>query len=586
MNFNRLLLCCCLAAAVSDASQVRPPVPQTAKVSLSFAAERLRIGDDIQMVFRLQNTGKEPFSYSVGGDYRGSGFPTRCKVVVKNSRGETLPTPDRNVPMMGGRAQTRQLEAGGKFDQILPLFAYVSIDRPGVYTVQVTHDFGWEQTARLRFPVAAATLTIAEPASAEAKARVDELLKARSAVPTESNPNPGYTVDTQLRRLRHPVFLTPLAQRVNDGDFPAMRGIASIETVQATETMVRFLGHENVDVADAAAQVLSFRILSRTGLPAETWDPRLSGAVHAQARRFLASKDARLVGRGATLITPFATEEDLPLIRDALLDELGYREPRRLPQSNILDEPGNIKPLLGAVDALRGRGVRVDGTGNAGDILIYLRQLADPAVPRPPEEKWRNSLQASISRSSPTLRENAVRALPLPITAEWRPYLVKALDDEDKGVVRIACEMTGKSGDPTLIRPLTQIVEVERHPWALSAASAAAWELGARMELWEAWAQRLIERETVFAAFRSLKHVIAEVDSGQITGAGGNSNLTRKELFELRARWQAFLRENRAALVAGKRFSYRDPAILPLMVRADGQGIFNLSLPDGTMWPR
>lgn len=593
-----LALVCCflLGGTTASAREAAAPVPSAANVSLHFSAGRFRIGDNIQMIFRLENTGEEPFSYNYGADYRGTGFPLRCKVVVKNSHGKTMPDLAQNAVHMGGMSQTPKLKPGEAFDQALPLFGYVAIDEPDVYTISVTHDFGWTETDRQKFPVATASIAIMAPTLVQAKARVDELLRVPAEVPDDKTRYARYGIDAQLRRLRHPVFLSPLTQQANSGNAAAMEGIASIESVAATEQIVKLLGHESAAVASAAADALFPRIPPRMvnghqlalrgypkrkpdDLPGKTWDPRFVDSVHAQARRFLESKDALLVGRGASLMTVFGNEEDMSLIAEALLNELGYAAPRTLPQDNILDEPGNIKPLLSAVDALRERGFRTEVKGNVADLVIYFRQLADPAVPRPPVEEWQQSLQAFISQNPATLRENAVRALPLPVTEEWRPYLLKALEDEDKGVIRVACEMAGKSGDSGFIKPLAQIVEVERHAWVLRAASNAAWTLGARIEIWEAWAERLIDKETADEAFQSLKYVIQEVDSQEVTGSGSSMNLAREDLFELRARWRNFLQSHRDALVAGKRFSYRDPAIKPLMVSANGERIFNLSLP-------
>ncbi len=554
------------------------------------------------MIFRLENTGEEPFSYNHGGDYRGTGFPLRCKVVVKNSQGKTMPDLAKDALNMGGISTTPKLRPGEKFDQALPLLGYVPIDEPDVYTISVTHDFGWTETDQQEFPVATATIVIMKPTLEEAKARVDELLKVRADLPDDETRYAQQRIDTQLRRLRYPIFLRALTEHATAGNAAAMEGVASIETVDATEVIVRLLGHESAAVASTAADALFPRIPPRMVnghqvalggypgrkpdyLPGKTWEPRFVDSVHAQARRFLASKDALLVGRGARLMTVFGKEADMPLIREALFDELGYRAPRKLPQDNILDEPGNIKPLLSAVDALRERGFRTEGIGNVAEIVIYFRQLADPAIPRPPVEKWQQMLQAFISQNPATLRENAVRALPLPITEEWRPYLLKALEDEDRGVIRIACEMAGKSGDSGFIKPLAQIVEVEQHPWVLRAASDAAWALGARIEVWEAWAERLIDKESAHDAFQSLKNVIEEVDSNKIKGSGSNLNLTREEFFELRARWRNFLQTHREDLISGKRFSYLDPVIRPLMVSANGEVIFEVSLPDGKRWP-
>jgi hypothetical protein len=95
----------------------------------------------------------------------------------------------------------------------------------------------------------------------------------------------------------------------------------------------------------------------------------------------------------------------------------------------------------------------------------------------------------------------------------------------------------------------------------------------------------VVHGRTATDAFQSLKYVIAEVDAKAIRGSGINTNVPRAEFFELRARWRNFLQTHREDLITGKRFSYLDPVIRPLMVTANGERIFNLSLPDGTMWP-
>ena len=160
-----LALVCCflLGGTTASAREASGPVPPAANVSLHFSAGQFRVGDNIQMIFRLENTGEEPFSYNYGGDYRGTGFPLRCKVVVKNSRGKTMPDLAQNAVHMGGMSATPKLKPGETFDQALPLFGYVAIDEPDVYTITVTHDFGWTETDQQKFPVATASIAIMAP---------------------------------------------------------------------------------------------------------------------------------------------------------------------------------------------------------------------------------------------------------------------------------------------------------------------------------------------------------------------------------------------------------------------------------------
>ncbi len=260
-----LALVCCflLGGTTASAREASGPVPPAANVSLHFSAGQFRVGDNIQMIFRLENTGEEPFSYNYGGDYRGTGFPLRCKVVVKNSRGKTMPDLAQNAVHMGGMSATPKLKPGETFDQALPLFGYVAIDEPDVYTITVTHDFGWTETDQQKFPVATASIAIMAPTLEEAKARVDELLSVPAEALDDKTGYAQYRIDTQLHRLRHPVFLSALTEQANSGNAAALAGIASIETVAATERIVKLLGHESAAVASAAADALFPRIPPR-----------------------------------------------------------------------------------------------------------------------------------------------------------------------------------------------------------------------------------------------------------------------------------------------------------------------------------
>jgi hypothetical protein len=122
--------------------------------------------------------------------------------------------------------------------------------------------------------------------------------------------------------------------------------------------------------------------------------------------------------------------------------------------------------------------------------------------------------------------------------------------------------------------------------WVIRSASEAAWSCGARVDLWDIWAQRLAEKERHHDAFQYLQRVIQEVEDKKTMGSGSNSNMTMEERFALRDRWVAFLNKHRKELASGKRFSIKDPKLLPLMLRPGHEDIiFNISFKDGTQWP-
>ena len=66
-------------------------MPDGVKVSLQPGKSSYLLGEPILVQFTLQNTGSAPFSFEIGGDYRGTGFPLRYKFVVTDADGKVMP---------------------------------------------------------------------------------------------------------------------------------------------------------------------------------------------------------------------------------------------------------------------------------------------------------------------------------------------------------------------------------------------------------------------------------------------------------------------------------------------------------------
>src|SRR4051812_8987166 len=80
-----------LVLSTSGAFNDPMPVPNGAHVALTFASgTNFILGDVIEMTFTLSNAGAESFKYVTGGDYRGTGFPTRYKFTVADEKGTKL----------------------------------------------------------------------------------------------------------------------------------------------------------------------------------------------------------------------------------------------------------------------------------------------------------------------------------------------------------------------------------------------------------------------------------------------------------------------------------------------------------------
>src|SRR6188508_1602427 len=83
--------------------QPTAPAPSDqARATLRFDRPVLWLGENILAHFCVGNAGREPFTISVGGDYRGSSRFLRFKMTVTDDRGRAMPDPDPNPFNLGG----------------------------------------------------------------------------------------------------------------------------------------------------------------------------------------------------------------------------------------------------------------------------------------------------------------------------------------------------------------------------------------------------------------------------------------------------------------------------------------------------
>jgi HEAT repeat protein len=567
------------------------PVPEGAAAGMELPA-RARIGDAIKGRFIIANTGTKAFRISTGGDYRGSGVPLRLKVRVTDATGKVLPDKTEGLPCFGGLGGSTEIAPGKSHEIQCPFQAYVAFTHAGTYMVEAWHDLGWKADAAHPLPVAKTKIEIVLPSPDEAAGRVRELCAADNA-----------DVQWQLSKLQHPVFLPSLVSEANGGRANALFGIGGIETTEATEVLVKLLSHSSGAIVKAAAQRLTNRLpsLEDAAKPAfhnmfdgtsraallKSWDPKFRALLLEAADRLLHSADTETVSLGAWFITAQGDAEIAPALIAALQRSLETRwEIRAGKDANVLDFPAPLHALIGAVDALRARGWRTDGLGGSAVILANFRQVADPKMPRPADDRWKQSVIAFMDANPPTFRENAVRAIPAPMPDEFMTPLLKALDDEDWGVVRAACEVAGKSGRKDFIPALAQIVETMHATFVQSAAHDAAFALGARVELWAAWCEVITDKDKMYDAVSHL--LLGAIDLPPSSGGGGNSNFTREQRFAIRDAWRGFLAKHRAILGKGGRVPMDDPSITPLLIGANfnpDQPAVEIHLKDGTSWP-
>ena len=191
-----------------------------------------------------------------------------------------------------------------------------------------------------------------------------------------------------------------------------------------------------------------------------------------------------------------------------------------------------------------------------------------------------------VENGPATLKICALEAIPEPMSDEAAKVVMNALNDRDWGVMRVACEVAGKSKRPEFAMPLVQIVETGTESFLQRAAIYGAWACGARMPLWEALATSIADEDRMVDVLREL--IVQTIDLLQSTGGGGNSNFTRDQRFAIRAAWRSFLQKHRTQLAAGKKVSPPDTATTAALVGAnfDPQSpAVTIRFKDGNEWP-
>jgi hypothetical protein len=562
-------------------------IPEGARVRLEFDKQQYLVGESVLAHYVIENTGEKPFTFSFGGDYRGSGRPNRFHVAVVDEAGRTLPDPLVNPPDFGGMGGNVTVERGKPGVLSLKIERFCKFEQAGRHTVRVSHDLGWVERANTGALVAEGSFTLVEPTAEQAEA----LVAAVSKLPESPNTMGRRAVpDRDFRSLRHSIYLKPLVALAERGDTRALAGIDGLETVDATRELLRLAGHADEPVAAEANRVLARRLpydtnqrnvfggeearRERERFFKATWSDELKPSALEVATRLLVRKEPNLADAGGKILASLGgvdSGRDLTAALAKVLEPLP--KPRRGAE-DFLELPEPFGSFRTAAAALRKQGWRPAIQGDAG-ILLYFWEMADSSVPR--RENWQQHLDAWFDVSRWPVREAAVRALPQPLPDEWVPKLRAALNDQDYGVVKAACEIAGASGRKELAQPLVEIVAAEQNPWLLNAADDAAGKLGAGVELTDAWIGQLANPATSDTAFR---HLIDRVCEG-VSEWSGRTDLTRSERLALREAWRAFLAKHRDALATGRRFALGGPELKPEMFARAA----TFRLADGREWP-
>ncbi len=619
-----LLVTCCLISAAEESqsadseSQVRQllmdqiekereqqhivdralPIPDTGDFQLALALPDERtsfeIGEPIEITLRLTCLA-EPFKITHGWDYRATGYPQRCKVIVINEKGEILKDYATKYSM-GGIGGETTVSSDKPHEFKFPLLAHVNITKSGTYHIYTSHDLGWQPSDR--HPIAKTTVQITRPSPESAQRRVTEILEKSDEYSDTAS------------RLRAPIYLPALKKAAQSGNSKAVEGITTIENSDAMRALVELIDSNDREVSKAAAQELCRHLPTPSTYRHEYryWDKTLNQrAIEAACRLMEDHSNTEKVTYAANIIHAIGSPESMPAVSAAIAHWLENTPPARKNDDEWIGGlPNPLNALQRAASQLIKRGHRIDHWNSDAELALGLIQLRlawfdkrqkkadttiritteeqiDPVEP-PINEKWRSGIERAIKHDSYLMRYLALQAIPLNVKGnEFEDIALASLSDEDLGIKAEACRLIATHQYKACLPHLLNIVQHTTHEYLFTQAAHSASGLGVASELGILLTERLADKELHDEALYLL---FTTVLGWSPSSAGGNSNTTDEERMTLRETWRTFFQNYEDALDEGKVLSPAAPEITIDLVKLGDTILFNCSFEDGTSWPK
>ncbi len=210
------------------------PVPPLVKLTAESDRDHYYLGENPVIRLTVENRGRLPFQISAGGDYRAGTRFDRFIITVRDSSGNILPDPMPDQINMGGLGGMPILKPGDHYTLAATLLRYALIEKPGLYSIEISHDFGWKPTPVNPVPVARLKLRFSEPDAVKAQAIV-ALAGTPYRLPSEDTRSDDFGDYTSLR---HPIYLPLLETKAAEGTVFAVLGIGHIKGPQATAALL------------------------------------------------------------------------------------------------------------------------------------------------------------------------------------------------------------------------------------------------------------------------------------------------------------------------------------------------------------
>jgi len=556
------------------------------QIQLHVDKQEWLLGEPVLLHYEVRNLGSEQAEVSFGGDSRT--WPARSlrfKVLAIDEAGNVVDDPYPSRMSHGGGGGGSKLQPEDNHWEPIPLWRSCAILRPGVYTIRVYHDLGWDGNNYFSkiesthppliphfAPVIETTLNFREPTPDEARGVVDRVLN----MPRHPNRSLGEHAKPygDMTALTHPVYLPILRERINQGNHFCVTAIGAMPFPKATETLIQLTSHNEQEVRHLALEQLVNRLpnasslhKNRRWLAKHSWRDGLQQSAMALGWKLLDRPDDVTRGdiirrRGAKILAACGETADTARYLEVFNEMIASG-----------DKTGALNELLKAeFMLLERRAISPTPAHLPAEGLMMLKAMNRDETFRP--NGWEEAVDSLLKHPHAFVQHNVLATMPHFVADRFQKQLIDMLNSPRRSQ---ACRQLGNLGIPEAAEPLLDLLRTDTNSLVINVSYRAAAKCGVTLDrLTEICIDRMDEPDRQQTFFTLLLNVL-----DRKVGGWSASHVDWSVARDLKPRWQKLLDSNREGIKAGERLEVGKP---PVTHELFPRG-FRLSLDDGSKWP-
>jgi hypothetical protein len=569
-----MMLLGCANSKQPDYYESQSPPPQ-ARLSLQTDKASYFIGETIDAKFVIKNIGK-PFRVSWGGDYRMAVRPDRFRVKAIGPDGKIARDPYPGSMSMGGIMGGGTIAPGDIEELSVPIARYCLFEKPGKYTITVSHDLGW--TPGVSTPSAITEILIKEPTPEDAERIIQQMEKRLKSAGEDFRRKMATQEQSDFAVMRHPAYLQPLMRYARGGSISATQGITSIYTPKATQALIELLPKATGEQKEFIVIELSKRVplppiaplverlgicwlrveessMTRRDVSRASWQASFADKLRPAALALPATPQTRTECQTMTLLTALLRLKDEAFLIRQLNDSL--KASLTLPFEHD-SYPRTRGSWYGWRDAARiwiAQGFPVSGSlATPGEQAMFLIAFGEHSEFRNPDRT--GQALRLLADPVPAIRELAVASLPPEVILSAPDRFKPCFYDADIGVRIAAAETVHRHGIQSLVPALEDMVRLAPESWALEIGSYALIKLGHPLRSAEILAEKIGDKDPKvrLAACGALIGNFGDYDNNP-QGLGMPGNISDDERISLQKKWVRFVRSYSKEISTGKRIN-------------------------------